>query len=251
MKREWLYLVVAGLATMGCAEPGSDPKECTTGTKQCVTMTSYRQCTGETWSSAIACSENQQCQNGTCVPLSECKNNTKQCINTTSWASCNNGVWSDAIACNPNYECQGGVCVPSSQTSDKCEAGFKQCTATGMLSECISGQLVTTPCPDGQACIDDTCIEPTDACQPSCTSGVLTYCVDGKEAQKTCANGCDGNACKIIGTGGSEDSTCSSATYVESCVNGVAYYCYNSAVTTLACRATSGYTCDVIMDSKS
>lgn len=249
MKREWLYLVVAGLATMGCAEPGSDPKECTTGTKQCVTMTSYRQCTGETWSSAIACSENQQCQNGTCVPLSECKNNTKQCINTTSWASCNNGVWSDAIACNPNYECQGGVCVPSSQTSDKCEAGFKQCTATGMLSECISGQLVTTPCPDGQACIDDTCIEPTDACQPSCTSGVLTYCVDGKEAQKTCANGCDGNACKIIGTGGSEDSTCSSATYVESCVNGVAYYCYNSAVTTLACRATSGYTCDVIMDS--
>lgn len=90
-----------------------------------------------------------------------------------------------------------------------------------MLSECISGQLVTTPCPDGQACIDDTCIEPTDACQP-------IGCDSIPESNEPCPT--NGAACTENAMG--------------CCENNTLWECYNKTYYVTECPQDAGYYCD-------
>ncbi len=66
----------------------------------------------------------------------------------------------------------------------------------------------------------------------------------------TCPNGCDGNGCKIIGTGGTSGTTCNNSSYIESCSGNTVLYCPQSTSKVAAITCPSGTaTCDVIMNS--
>ncbi|MFO0745303.1 MAG: PKD domain-containing protein [Myxococcota bacterium] len=141
---EWSTAVACGASLTcsngACTVTCSD--ECTIGQKQCsgngvqtCGNTDADSCTE--WGSAIACGQNQACQNGACVATcsDECSAGQKQCSGN-GVQTCGNSdadactEWGAAIACGANQACQSGVCVAT--CSDECTAGQKQCSGNGV-----------------------------------------------------------------------------------------------------------------------
>jgi hypothetical protein len=133
-------------------------------------------------------------------PTQLCEEGTRRCRDETSAEVCNDEtVGFEALACAPDESCQDGECIGA-----PCVVGERYCLDEQTLAICgLAGEtpiLVTTPCGEGERCLDDDCqaqicdpdgppvcedIRTVRECDPSGFSYTLTQC----QQDRLCRNG--------------------------------------------------------------
>ena len=179
-----LAVSVFGLvaALVGCGEEDSGPpcvdQICTSGEAAVCSGQAVRTCASDGRSfSYAACSAQQRCDAGACVPKQCTTIGQATCASPTSVRRCaDDGAGFTTTECASGETCRDGTCAPTVCATSEPD----RCTTNGFL-RCASGSWTQSTCPNNQVCALDGTVA---RCLPAQCSPLAKRC-DGDTA-KTC-----------------------------------------------------------------
>jgi hypothetical protein len=166
--------------TNGCANNQCTQPSCTSGSRQCLTSTTYRTCSSSgQWGSSQNCPSGYTCTgSGTC---------TAPCDQKASYKCYQNDVW--------YYDCNGG----RTTLKDDCSSG-ETCNVNKCEGICQSHD--TVKCYDNDAYYYDSCGSKEelkeDCGANSCDNGICKQCIG---SEKVCETATSLKICKTDGSG--------------------------------------------------